>query len=90
MNQQIQASLIVESANDFIKEFWGKKGTEQAKAQFIKNKVLTIMASNASMAQEIKFKQNRFMDSVNEKYKDRVVTRLTILISNIDKNDEII
>ncbi len=89
LSKQVQASLIVEQANNLILEYWGKKGQEQAKAQFIKNKILNIITQNSAMAQEIRFKQSKFIEEINKKYKNRVLNQLRIVSGGFDKDREI-
>jgi len=89
LRKQVEAGLIVEYVNQLICEFWGKKGQEQAKAKFIKNKILTILTANSAIAQEIKFKQNKIKDLVNDKYKNRVINQLKIIPGGFDKEDKI-
>lgn len=86
--QQVQAGMIVEYANELILEYWGKKGKEQAKAQFLKNKFLTILTANPAIAQEIKFKKDKIMETINDKFKTRVINQLKIIAGGLDKNEE--
>ncbi|KKR07566.1 MAG: hypothetical protein UT32_C0009G0027 [Parcubacteria group bacterium GW2011_GWC2_39_14] len=89
LSKQVQSGMIVEFVNELIHEYWGKKGAEQAKAKFIKNKILTIFTVNAGMSQEIKFKQNKILETVNTRFDERVLNQLKIVAGGIDKGDDI-
>lgn len=89
LSKQVQAGMVVEFVNQLIQEYWGKKGAEQARAKFIKNKIMTIFTVNSGMSQEIKFKQNKILDTVNEKFGERVLNQLRIVAGGIDKADDV-
>ncbi|KKQ80511.1 MAG: hypothetical protein UT02_C0007G0022 [Parcubacteria group bacterium GW2011_GWC2_38_7] len=89
LSKQVQSGMIVEFANQLIHEFWGKKGAEQARAKSIKNKILTIFTANPGMSQEIKFKQNKIVETVNAKFDERVLNQLKIVAGGIDKAEDV-
>ena len=43
MANQIRSSLVIEFANEVIRQFWGKKGAEQAKAISLKRQIIKIL-----------------------------------------------
>jgi predicted nucleic acid-binding Zn ribbon protein len=88
LTTQVQAGLVVEFINNLILEFWGKKGKEQAKATVFKNKIVTIITKNSLMAQEIKFKQNKILLTVNEHFGYKTINQLRIVAGGIDKKEE--
>jgi len=85
--RQVQASLIIEFANELVKELFGKKGSEQLKVVSLKNKVITIYCTNPIIAQEIKFKQNKLINAINDKYGDNLSNRLKIVQKGIENNE---
>lgn len=90
LSKQIHASLIVEYASELIQEFWGKDGRKQAKGLHLKKNVLTIAASNSLIAQELKFKQNKIIKSINEKFGDDTIKKIIIVQKAIDKKDDFV
>lgn len=87
LSQQIAASLIVEYADQKIREFWGNKGAEQAKAISLKSFVLKINCANSIIAQELGFKKNALIQRVNEKFPNSI-KRVNIVQRGIVKYDE--
>jgi len=85
LSKQVEAGLIVEHANKLILEFWGKKGQEQARAQSIKYKILNIITQNSAIAQEIRFKQNKIIETINKQYSNRVINQIKISVGGFDK-----
>jgi hypothetical protein len=87
LSSQIQASLIVEYADQKIREFWGNKGAEQAKAVSLKSFVLKINCANSIIAQELGFKKNTLIQLVNEKFPNSV-KRLNIVQRGVVKYED--
>ncbi|MEK7159014.1 MAG: DciA family protein [Patescibacteria group bacterium] len=87
LSQQIAASLIVEYADQKIREFWGNKGAEQAKAVSLRSFILKINCSNSIIAQELGFKKNTLIRLINEKFPN-AVKRVNIVQKGIVKYDE--
>jgi hypothetical protein len=87
--RHVQANMVCEFVNGKIAEFWGKKGGEQAKAISLKSNVLTFHCANPVMAQELRFKQGKFMEEVNKKYGERTVKKVKIVQKGLDQVMEV-
>lgn len=82
--KQVTASLVVEFANEKIKEFWGQKASEQGKAVSLSKAVLTINCTNSVMAQELKFKHNKLINEINNKFGVNTVKKLKIVQKGVE------
>lgn len=88
--KQVQASLIVEFANEKIVEFWGKKGAEQARAVSLKSQILKIHCDNSIIAQEMNFKKMRLLSCLEKKFGGGAVQKLKIVQSGAAKREDIV
>ena len=88
LGRQVKASLMVEFANEKLKEFWGKAGAGQAKAISIKNFILTISCQNSIIAQEVNFKKTKLVDLINEKFGSTCVKKVKIVQRGVEKQPE--
>lgn len=86
--RQINAGLIIEYANELIVQHWGKFGKEKAEAISLKNHTLTVHVQVPIMAQEFKFKQNKFIHSINTKFGQVSVKRIKIVIKGLESFDK--
>lgn len=82
---RVQASLVVEFANEKLKEIWGNKVSTQAKAQSLKNGVLTLYCANSIIAQELNFKERSLIRLVNEKFGSNTIEKLKIVQKGVEK-----
>lgn len=76
----IQASLAVEFFHELMKNEWGSQIEELARAISLKNKILTIACLNSVMANEIKMREDKFVNLINEKFGIDTVERLKIML----------
>ncbi|MFH0988372.1 MAG: DciA family protein [Parcubacteria group bacterium] len=86
---RVEASLVVEFANQKLQELWGKKGGEQAKAVSLKSFVLTFHCANAIMAQELRLKQNFLLNAVNSRFGGVVTKKIKTVQKGIEVDPEI-
>ncbi|NQT49310.1 DUF721 domain-containing protein [Candidatus Kuenenbacteria bacterium] len=83
---QIRSSLVIEYANETIRQFWGKKGAEQAKAVSLKRQIIKIVCQNSIIAQELNFKKTKIIELVNQKFLADTVKKLQIVQKGIEKD----
>ena len=88
LSRQISAGLIVESVNEKIAELWGKIGQKQAKAVSYKGKRIKIHVANAVMASELRFKKQRIINFVNNKFGPDLVIDVNIVQKGVEKEIE--
>ncbi len=82
--KQATAGLVVEFASSKIREFWGIKSAEMARVISLKRQILTISCVNPIIAQEIKFKHNKFINAINEKFGKDTVKKLKIVQKGVE------
>ena len=87
MARQVQASLVVEKANELVKEIWGKKGAELAKAISLKSGILKFRADNSIMAQELNLKKQQMISGLNNRFGQQTVKKLKIVQKAVDQNE---
>jgi len=85
--KQVQSGLVVEYANQVIRELWGNKGAKQAWAVSLKNNFLKLACSSAIMAQELRFKQYKIQDAINKKFSSNTVKRVKIVQKGVEKSE---
>ncbi len=90
LGRQVQASMVVEFCNGKIKEYWGKNGRELAKAIHLKKNILTISAANSLIAQELKFKQYKMIEEINEKFGKDIAKKIVIIQKGLEKQEKVI
>ena len=88
LSRQISAGLIVEFVNEKIAELWGNIGKKQAKAISFSNKRIKIACTSAVMASELKFKKQRIINSVNDKFGKDLVYDVNIVQKGVEKELE--
>ena len=88
LSRQISAGLIVEFVNEKIAELWGKIGQKQAKAVSYKGKRIKIHVANAVMASELRFKKQRIINFVNNKFGPDLVIDVNIMQKGVEKEIE--
>lgn len=75
LKKQIDASKVVNIAQDVLEDMFGKEQALHANPQYLKNRTLTITCSSSTMAQEIRLNQEDLVKKINNKLgTDRVDT----------------
>lgn len=77
---QIEATLILEEFNKIAEKVWGNKIHEEAKALYVKDRVLTLAVLSSTVASEIRLNKNNIINSINEYFKREVVKDIRILM----------
>lgn len=85
ISKQMQASMILDKANAFIQEKWGR--SFEARAVSFKNKTLKINCQNPVIAQEVKFSLIKIKQALNEKLGSDTVRKVMIVQNSIDKSN---
>ncbi len=78
LKRQVEASQIVEIANEVFAELFGDQG-KNAKPLFLKNRTLTVTCSSSAIAQEIRLRQVEIVAKLNEKMGKTEVDRIRYL-----------
>lgn len=79
LRRQVEASLVIECAEQVLADLFGVDRAKYAKPLFLKNKTLTITCSSAAMAQEVRLKQGIIVDTINQKIGKKEVDRIRYL-----------
>jgi predicted nucleic acid-binding Zn ribbon protein len=80
LKKQIEASSIVDVANEVLKDVFGKEVGEMARPIYLKNRTLTISCSNSVMAQELRLNQAIIVEKLNKKLGKKDVDRIRYLL----------
>jgi hypothetical protein len=75
------SSLVVETANQVLREMFGEMIDSMAQAMYLKHKALTVACMNSSIAQELKLREQDFLMRLAKKnYGAGMVDRLSYLL----------
>ena len=75
----VQAAMVVEAANNLIRDFWGEAGERYARALYVKSKILTIACLSSSMAQEIKLREREIVEKLNRSQGAKMIEKVRCL-----------
>ncbi len=75
----VEASLIVEKANEILIDFLGAEAQNQARAVYYKNKVLTLACLSSVCAQEIRLSEKQIREKINQIFGSDTVEKLRYL-----------
>jgi len=65
--KQVTATLVVEKANEAIKELIGENAAKFAQAVYYKDRLIAITCLSSVMAQEIKLNEKKIIVNINNK-----------------------
>jgi len=88
-SKRVEASMIVEYANQELKKIFGVKGFALLKAVSLRLKILTIYCQNPIIAQELVFKQNSLVRGLNDHFGLGTINRIRTVLRSLDKSDEL-
>ena len=77
--RQIEAAMVVEKAEEIIKEVLGKAVLKKFKVMYLKDNVLTIACLSSVLSQELKLNQAEIIKRLNNYFKKEVVEKLRFL-----------
>jgi predicted nucleic acid-binding Zn ribbon protein len=80
VGQRITATLVVEKANQVVKDMFGPGVIKYVQAVYFKEKVIALTCLSSVMAQEIKLNEKRIIAEINEKLEALVVEKIRYLI----------
>jgi len=80
LGMQVEASRVVDLANELFAQFFGKENAEHVRPLFLKNKTLTVSCTSSVIAQEIRLNQANIVEAINKKIGEEVVDRIRYLI----------
>jgi len=79
LKKQVEASQVVEYAQEAFIELFGEKNGALARPLFLKNRTLTVTCATSSVAQEIRLRQGEIVESINKKLGKKEVDRIRYL-----------
>ncbi|MFA6426825.1 MAG: DUF721 domain-containing protein [Candidatus Magasanikbacteria bacterium] len=79
MKRQLEASHVVEVAQEVFTEFFGSDLSKEAKPLFVKNRTLTVSCGSSTVAQEIRTNQLQIVQKINDKLGKNEVDRIRYL-----------
>ncbi|OGH93633.1 MAG: hypothetical protein A2538_04235 [Candidatus Magasanikbacteria bacterium RIFOXYD2_FULL_41_14] len=77
--RQVQAAMVVEVANEFITEKFGKDANSQARALYLKNNILTVACLSSVLAQELRLRENELLQFIRSKYGQEIIKKVRYL-----------
>lgn len=75
----VEASLIVEKANEILVSILGEQSISQAQAVYFKNKVLTLACLSSVVSQEVRLHEQQIKDKINTTFRSNTVEKLRYL-----------
>ncbi len=78
--KQIAATIVVEKANDIIRELFHPSAVKYAQAIYFKDKTIAITCLSSVMAQEIRLNEQRIISGINKKLGTLTVERVRYLV----------
>lgn len=73
IQKSVDASMVINAAEEVFKDMFGEEQAFHANPQFLKNRTLTVTCTSSIMAQEIRLKQKKIVKNINDKLgKDKV------------------
>lgn len=77
--KQVTASMVVEKANQALKEMLGAAAVRFAQAIYFKDKTVAITCLSSVMAQEIKLNEKQLIAKMNSKLGGQTVEKIRYL-----------
>ncbi|HLC69977.1 MAG TPA: DciA family protein [Patescibacteria group bacterium] len=77
--KKVQASLLVERANDLIKDYLNHHG-EMARAVYIKDNTLAVACLSSVVAQELKLREMHLLNALNKDQTGQKITTIKFLL----------
>lgn len=79
ISKQITATVVVEYANEAIKEIIGQGAAKFAQAIYFKEKIIAITCLSSVVAQEIKINEKQLIAKINTKFGSQTVEKIRYL-----------
>ena len=78
--KSIKASLAVEHLQKLIEQEWGNAVKDQVKVISLKNQVISIACLNPALASEIRLRELRFINNLNNEFGHETVKKMKIML----------
>lgn len=75
----VTAAMTVETANRVLAEMFGQEIARFVSAAYVKNQVLTVACLSSTAAQEIKLREQHFIEQINNQVGKMVIQRVSYL-----------
>lgn len=79
LQNQVDGARVIEIFDLILKEVLGEEFNEKAKALYLKNRTLTISVVSPVIGQEIKLREAKIVEAINQKMEANLVERLRFL-----------
>ncbi len=80
IENQVQASQVIEEFHKTIVEKFGKRILSQVQAKSLKNQVLNIATLSSVVTSELRMHEEEILERINNKYKKTLVNKLRFFI----------
>jgi hypothetical protein len=81
-SEKVTAALVCEEFDKIMFQIWGENIRDNAKAMYLKDKVLTVACLSPVVAQEVRLNEGQLLEKTNKKFseQEKIVEKLRILI----------
>lgn len=80
IGKRVEATVVVEKANQVLRELFGAEATKFAQAIYFKDKVIAITCLSSVMAQEIRLNEKKIISSINAKLGMPAIEKVRYLV----------
>ncbi|MFH1173447.1 MAG: DciA family protein [bacterium] len=77
--RQVEATLVLAKFEEILKDIFGSKILNSAKAVSLKDRVITVACLSEAVSQELKIKEREMIRNINEQFNKKIVERLRFL-----------
>lgn len=78
--RQVEATLILAKFDGILKDIFGPRILNSAKAVSLKDQVITVACLSEIVSQELKIKEREMIRGINEQFNKKIAERLRFLI----------
>ena len=76
---QVEAAMALRYFNEITTELWGDKMKDRARAMYLKDHVLTVAVLSPVLAQELRLKEKKIVNYINDKMQLEAVDHLRFI-----------
>ena len=80
LQNQVDGARVIDIFSQIIKEIFGPEFNGKTKALYLKNRTLTISVTSSVIGQEIKLREAKIVEAINQKIEVNLVERLRFLV----------
>ncbi|PWB38478.1 MAG: hypothetical protein C3F02_03940 [Parcubacteria group bacterium] len=79
LHTKVQDALVLDQANEIIRNFFGAEAFEKARAIYFSEGILTMAILSQSLRNELESQQVEFLAILNDKFSEKIVYNLRFL-----------